>query len=127
MSLSKPNHAVVRDPNKEENNIQYRTYYRSEYNRDRNNRRNIYRSNTAHGGQQRGYSKNSRQDHSNNVRTFQQSNNNHQNNESEEIGDTLVEALTSINCRTSSAETIIVSETQDNDRMNSFLVNSPSQ
>ena len=62
-----------------------------------------------------------------NVITFKQTSNNHQNNESEKIGDTLVEVLTSINRRTSSAETIIVPETQDNDRMNSFLVNSPSQ
>ena len=59
--------------------------------------------------------------------TFQQINSNNQNNSPEEIGDTLVEVLTSINCQTSSTETIIVSETQDNDRMNSFLVNNPSQ
>ena len=32
-----------------------------------------------------------------NVITFKQTSNNHQNNESEEIGDTLVEVLTSIN------------------------------
>ena len=59
--------------------------------------------------------------------TFQQINSNNQNNSPEEIGDTLVEVLTSINCQTSSTETTIVSETQDNDRMNSFLVNNPSQ
>ena len=59
--------------------------------------------------------------------TFQQINSNNQNNSSEEIGDTLVEVLTSINCQTSSTETTIVSERQDNDRMNSFLVNNPSQ
>ena len=39
----------------------------------------------------------------------------------------VVEVLTLINCRTSSTETAIVPETQDNDRMNSFLVNIPSQ
>ena len=46
---------------------------------------------------------------------------------SEEIGDTLVQVLTSINRRTLSTETIIVPQTQDNDGMNSFLVNNPSQ
>ena len=59
--------------------------------------------------------------------TFQQISSNNQNNSSEEIGDTLVEVLTSINCQTSSTETTIVSKTQDNDRMNYFLVNNPSQ
>ena len=54
-------------------------------------------------------------------------NSNHQNNESEEIRDTIVEVLTSINHRPSITETKIVPETQDNDRMNSFLVNNPSQ
>ena len=70
------------------------------------------------------YIKNPRQGNS---ITFIQKSNNHQNNESEEIGDTLVEILTSINRRTSSTETIIIAETQDNDGTNSFLVNSPSQ
>ena len=64
------------------------------------------------------------QDHS--KITFQQTNNNHQNNESEGIGHTLVDFLTSINCRTSNTETIIVPETQDNDRTNSFLVDNSS-
>ena len=127
MSVSKPKHAADRDPNKQENNIQYRTYYRNEYNQDKNKRRNIYRSNTRHRGEQQRYNKNQRQDNSNNVITFKQTSNNHQNNESEEIGDTLVEVLTSINRRTWSTETIIVPKTQDNDRMNSVLVNSPSQ
>ena len=54
-------------------------------------------------------------------------NSNHQNNESEEIRDTIVEVLTSINHRPSITEIIAVLETQDNDRMNSFLVNNPSQ
>ena len=54
-------------------------------------------------------------------------NSNHQNNESEEIRDTIVEVLTSINHRPSITEIIAVPETQDNDRMNSFLVNNPSQ
>ena len=43
------------------------------------------------------------------------------------IGDTLVEDLTLINCWTSSTEIIIVPEVQDNDRINSFVVNSLSQ
>ena len=116
MSVSKSKHAGDRDPNKRENNIQYLTYYRNEYNRDKNKRTNICRSNTRHGGDQQGYNRNPRQDNSNNA-----------NNESEEIGDTLVEVLTSINRQTSSTETIIVPEKQDNDGMNSFLVNSPSQ
>ena len=59
--------------------------------------------------------------------TCQETNSNYQNNESEEIGDTQVKVLKSINHRISSAGTIIVPETQDNDRMVSFLVNSPSQ
>ena len=54
-------------------------------------------------------------------------NSSHQNNESEEIRDTIVEVLTSINHRPSITEIIAVLETQDNDRMNSFLVNNPSQ
>ena len=60
----------------------------------------------------------------NNVITFQQKNSNHQ---IEEIGGTLVEVFTSGNFRTPSKETTIVTETQDNDRINSFLVNSPFQ
>ena len=54
-------------------------------------------------------------------------NSNHQNNESEEIRDTIVEVLTSINHRPSITETIIGPETQNNDRMDSFLVNIPPQ
>ena len=90
MSVSKSKHAGDRDPNKQENNIHYRTYYRNEYNRDKNKRTNIYRSNTRHGGDQQGYDRNPRQDNSNNAITFKQKSNNHQNNESKEIGDTLV-------------------------------------
>ena len=127
MSVNKPKHGGVREPNKQENNIQYTTYYRNEHNQDKSKRRNIYRSNTGHGGEQQGYNRNRRKGNSNNVITFQHTKNGHQNNESEEIGDILVEVLTSINWRTSSTETIIVPETQDNDRMNSFSVNSPSQ
>ena len=67
------------------------------------------------------------QDNFNNVINFRQANNQHQNNESKEIGDTLLEVLTSIYCEKSSTETVIVPETQDNDRINSFLVKSPSQ
>ena len=59
--------------------------------------------------------------------TCQETSRNYQNNESEEIGDTQVKVLNSINHRTSSTGTIIVPETQDNDRMISFLVKSPSQ
>ena len=33
MPVSKPKHAGDRDPNKQENNIEYRTHYRNEYNR----------------------------------------------------------------------------------------------
>ena len=51
MSVSKSKHACDRDPNKQENNIYYRTY-RDEYNQDKNKRTNIYRSNTRHGGDQ---------------------------------------------------------------------------
>ena len=58
---------------------------------------------------------------------FQQGSSNHQSNESAEIRDALVKVLPSINCRTLSTETIIVTETQDNGRMNSFLVTSLSQ
>ena len=126
MSVSKSKHAGDRDPNKQEHNIQYRTYYSNEYNRDKNKRTNIYRSNTTHGGDQQGHNRNPRQNNSKNALTFKQKTRNHQNNESEEIGDTLVQVLTSINCRTSSTKTTIVPETQDNDGMNSFLMKSPS-
>ena len=54
MSVSKPKHAGDRDPNKQENSIQYRTYYRNEYSQDKNKRRNFNRSNTRHGGEQQG-------------------------------------------------------------------------
>ena len=55
MSVSKPKKARgCQRPNKQENNIQYQTYYRNEYNRDKNKRRNIYRSDTGHGGEQQG-------------------------------------------------------------------------
>ena len=108
------------------NSIQYRTY-RNDYNRDKNNRRNNYRSNTGYGGEQQRYCRNSRQGNSKNVIFFQQGNSNHQSNESAEIRDALVKVLPSINCRTLSTETIIVTETQDNGRMNSFLVTSLSQ
>ena len=113
ISVSKPKHAGVRNPNKQENSIQYRTYYRNEYNGEKNKRRIIYRSNTGHVG----YKKNARHDNPNNVVTFKQTSNNHENNKSKEIRDTLAEVLTSINRRTSST---IFPETQHNDRMNSF-------
>ena len=58
---------------------------------------------------------------------IKQASNNHQSNESEEIGDVLVEVLTLINRQTSITETIIVPETQDNDGINSFSGNIPSQ
>ena len=127
MSVGKPKHVGGRHANKQENNIQYWTYYRNEYNRDKNKRTNIYRSNTKHGGDQNWYNRNPRQDTFNNAINFKQESSNHQNNESEEIGDTLAEVLTSINHWTLNTETIIVPETLDNDRMNTFLVNNPSQ
>ena len=96
MSVSKPKHMDDRDPDKQENIIQYRTYYRNEYNRDKNKRRNIYKSNTGHGGEQQRYNRNTRQGNSNNMINFKQTINNDQNNESEETGDTLVEVLISI-------------------------------
>ena len=49
MSVSKSKDAGERDPNKQENNIQYWTYW-NEYNLDKNKRTNIYKSNTRHGG-----------------------------------------------------------------------------
>ena len=72
MSVSKPKPAGDRHPNKQENNIPYRTYYRSEHNRDKNKRINTYRSNTRDGGHQQGYNRNPRQDNSNNAITFKQ-------------------------------------------------------
>ena len=76
----------------------------------KNKRTNLYRSNATHGGDQQGYNRSPRQD--NNVITFKQKSNSH---------------LASINCRTSSTETIVIPETQDNGGMNSFLVNSSSR
>ena len=35
MSVSKPKHAGVSDPNKQKNNMQYQIYYRNEYNQDK--------------------------------------------------------------------------------------------
>ena len=61
ISSSKPNYTGVRDPNKQENNIQYRTYYQNKYNRDKNKRRNIYGSNTRDKGEQQKYKGNSKQ------------------------------------------------------------------
>ena len=95
--------------------MHYRTY-RNEYNRDKSKRRNIKRSNNGHRGEQQASSRNPRQDNFNNVITFQQANSNHQNNESEEVEDTLVDVSISINRRTSSIETIIHPETQYNDK-----------
>ena len=123
MSVSKPKHAGDRDPIKQGNYKQYWTY-RNEYNRDKNTRTNIYRSNTRHGGEQQG---NPWQDNFKNVITLKQKTTvikvmNHQ-----EIVDTLVEVLISINGWTSSTETMIIPEIKDNDGINSFLVNSPSQ
>ena len=126
MSVSKPKQAGDRDANKQENNMQYRKYYQNEYNQNKSKRRNIYESNIRNRGEQQRYNGNPWQDNSSNVITYTQRRNNHQNIESEEIGDTLVEVSTSINRRTLSTGTMIVPEKEDNDRMNSFLVNSPS-
>ena len=105
MSVSKPKHAGVREPNKQKYNRQdqyyqyyqyYYQYYRNEYNLDKNKRRNIYRYNNGHTGEQQVYDRNPRQDNFSNVITFQQTNSNHQNNESEKTGHMLVEVLTTI-------------------------------
>ena len=66
MSVRKPKHVGDRDPNKQESNIQYRTYYRNGYNRDKNKRTNIYRPDTRHGEDQQGYNRNPRQLHQRN-------------------------------------------------------------
>ena len=66
MSVRKPKHVGDRDPNKQESNIQYRTYYRNGYNRDKNKRTNIYRPNTRHGEDQQGYNRSPRQLHQRN-------------------------------------------------------------
>ena len=126
MSVSKPKHSGDRDPNKQEKNIQYRKYYLNEYNQNKCKRRKIYESNTRNRGEQQRYNRNPWQGNSNNVITYTQRSNNHQNIESEEIGDTLVEVSSSINRRTLTTEAIIVPEKEDNDRMSSFLVNSTS-
>ena len=76
MSLTQ--YGSVRDPNKQENNIQYRTYFRNGYNQNKNNGRNNYRSITEHEGEQQRYNRNSRQDRSNNMKAFQQVNTHNQ-------------------------------------------------
>ena len=76
--MSSPQYGSVRDPNKQENNIQYQTYYRNGYNQNKNNGRNNYRSITEHEGEQQRYNRNSRQDRSNNVIAFQQVNTHNQ-------------------------------------------------
>ena len=50
MSVGKQKQVGDRDPNKQENNIKY-WKYRNEYSQDKHKRRNIYRSNTSHGGE----------------------------------------------------------------------------
>ena len=64
MSVSKSKHASDRDPNKQEHNIHYRTYYRNEYNRDNNKRTKIYKSNTRHERDQQRYNITPRQGNS---------------------------------------------------------------
>ena len=54
-------------------------------------RRNTCRSDTGHEGERQRYNRNPRQDNSSNVITFEKASHNYQNNESGEIGDTLVE------------------------------------
>ena len=78
------------------------------------------------GEEQQRCKKNSRLGNSNNVTTSQQTNNNDLKNKSEEIGDTLTEVLTLVNCQTSNMDTVIVPGTQDNDRTHFFLVNNAS-
>ena len=89
-------------------------------------KRNIYISNTGHRGKQQVCNQISK------TKQLQQSDDQwtkstHQNNETEEVGDTLVEVLIYINFRKSSTETMIVPETQDNDIINFFLLNSSYQ
>ena len=57
--------ARTRHPDKQKNNIQYRTHYPNEYNWDKNKRKNIYRSNTGHGGERQVYNRNPGQDNFN--------------------------------------------------------------
>ena len=109
-----------------EDNTNYRRYNRDDYNRDRHSRNNRLRPGNEHEREQTQNRRNERQENFNN-RTIDQRNNDQTNDESEEVGNTLVEMLTSINRRTSSTETVIVCDTQDNEEMNSFLVRSPSQ
>ena len=55
MSVCESKYSGDRDPNKQENNTRYETYYRKEYKRNKNKRTNIYRSNTTHEEDQQGY------------------------------------------------------------------------
>ena len=121
MSTSKLQHGSARDPNKQQNSMQYLTYYQNEYNRDKSNTTNNYSSNTGDRGEQQRCNRNARQDNSNNAINLQRANNNYESNESAKTGDIIIEVLTSISLRTPSTETALVP------RVNSFLVNSPSQ
>ena len=105
MSVSKSKHAGLRGPIKQENNIKYRTYCRNKYNRDKT-KKEIFTDLIL--GAEVSKKDTIRQDNSNNVITFQQTNNNHQNNESDQIGDRLAKVFISINRQTSSTETIII-------------------
>ena len=41
MSVSKPKHAGVRDPNQQKNNVQYQAYYRNKYNREKQKKKRL--------------------------------------------------------------------------------------
>ena len=82
MSVSKSKHEGLRGPIKQENNVKYRTYWRNKYNRDKT-KKEIFTDLIP--GTEVSKKDTIRQDNSDNVITFQQTNNNHQNNESEQI------------------------------------------
>ena len=117
MSESKQKNTGVREPDKQENNIKYQTYYRNEYNETKTKEKifadlilDMEESNkytTAIQGKK----------NFNNEITFQQINSSLQNSESEEIEDKIIEVLISINCQTSSTEAMIFPETQDHTKI----------
>ena len=41
MSVSKPKHAGVRDPNQQKNNVQDQAYYRNTYNREKQKKKRL--------------------------------------------------------------------------------------
>ena len=124
MSLDKPEQGGNKQFQGQQGHTHYRRYNRNDYNRDK--KRNNYRPNNRDEREELRYNRNQGQD-SNENRAVQQSISNVNNNNLEGVSTTLVEVLASLSPRTSSTETIIVPETQNDSEMNSFLVNSPSQ